>query len=214
DDELPLGVQRRIDRGNPYIVGQRMFELIEKVAPRKRPLIDDAVGFARGVGDHLQLFGVDLPPNRRGLAPQSRCFSFGIYSVRPERPLALSQSNQFERIECADRQHQDGQDAQNELHGAFVVEGTGGEIGVQHQAVTVSARVRNAMPTRGPRTSIKSGVTAMRSVNVAVWDGSIGSTATPRRSSRFFRAESTAPPTRPLPPRNTRANRCPCSRSW
>src|SRR5512138_2322176 len=63
DDELPLRAQRGIDGGNSYIVGQRMFELIEKVAPRKRPLIDDAVRFARGVGHHLQLFGVDLPPN-------------------------------------------------------------------------------------------------------------------------------------------------------
>src|SRR5262245_11731544 len=209
DDELSLRAQRRVYRGNPHIVRQRVFELIEEVGPRERPLIDDAVGLAGSVGNHFQFFGVDLRPNRRGLASQPRRFALGLDGMGAERPLALGQSNQFERIERAYREYQEGERTENELHDAFVVERTGGEIGLQHQAVTVSRRVRNAMPTSGPRTSIRSGVAEIRSVSAAVRDGSIASTDTPRRSSRFLRAESTAPPTRPLPPRNTRANRCP-----
>jgi len=91
DDELSLRGQRRVYRGNPHIVRQRVFELVEEVGPRERPLIDDAVGLAGRVGNHVQFFGVDLRPNRRGFASQPRRFALRIDGMGAERPLALGQ---------------------------------------------------------------------------------------------------------------------------
>src|SRR5207253_4117630 len=104
--------------------------------------------------------------------------------------------------------------AEDDLNRALVVEGARGQVGPQHQAVTASFIVRSAMPTSGPSTSIKSGATTMRSVRAAERVGSIGSTDTPRRSSRLRRAASTTPITRPPPPRKTREKRWPDRRSW
>src|SRR5205814_6929189 len=93
-----------------------------------------------------------------------------------ERPLAGVEPHQLRDVEGLDREHDDHNHAERQLHGAFVVEGSGREVGAEHQAVTAAFRVRTAMPTSGPRMSITSGVTEIRSVSAAVRVGSIGST--------------------------------------
>src|SRR6266850_2714079 len=209
DHEAAVALEPRLHLRNPDVGLQRLLELAEQLRPGERPLIDDAVRLAGGGRDRLQLLRIDLGANLGGLAPKTRRFLFRFGGVRAQRALAGGQPHQLHHVERRHSQDEHGNRRERDLHRTLVVEGTRREIRAKHYAVTTALRVRSSIPTSGASTFITSGVAEIRSVSAVVRVGSIGSTGTPRRSSRLRRADSTSPIARPRPPRKTWLNRCP-----
>src|SRR5512132_1008999 len=135
DDELPFLRQRRIDRGNPHVVRERLFELIEELAPRESALVDDAVGFAGGAGNRFQLLRVDLRANRCRLPAKARGVPLRFRGAGAEYPLTAGQADQFRDIEGRHGNRDDEDQSQNELYRALVVEGARRKVCAKHQAV-------------------------------------------------------------------------------
>ena len=204
-------VETRLHRRDAHVGGQRGLELREELRPRERALVDDAVGFARRVGDDLQLLRVDLradraPPRRAAAPPPAPPRAALAPSVRwlDDQPHDLDDVEQRD----AERRWPPATPSAT-LHRAHVVERAGREVRAQHQA-------RHRLPPRPQQHADqrrqdvhqlgrRRDPIGQRAARV----GSIGSTRAPSRSSRLRRATSTRPARVPLPPSSTRAKPCP-----
>src|SRR5918994_3510114 len=85
DGDVAVTVDVGSQRRNAYVIRQCVAKVIQEDGPRKQPLSDDRVRFARGAGNRIELFRVDRLARSSRARPQLGCARIRSRGLAAER---------------------------------------------------------------------------------------------------------------------------------
>ena len=193
DQHPAVAIDLRLHRGNAHVGGQRLFETVEQVGPRKRTPLDQQVGLVRR---RLQQRHFVWSSVLTICAPAggTQRLGFGRLGTRSHLALPALSDTIRATLKAVNAATMTTPRRDTDADGAVVVEGPRGEVRAQHRSGRLPFADEDADERGQPSSS--SGDALIRSTSAAAARGSTASTAIPSRSSRLRRTARR----RPAPP--------------